>query len=190
MWNKTSSYARLRQYFHVIGNLMQDVFDAIDKFAELTLAWYNLREDGQHCFFLEEQSLLQILRELPSKSKLVVAEVFSQTHRVEKKSDVIRKSKTVLELLDQTLPVVENGSFPCDILSITVENTLTVISRHDYSVELKSNDLGSLKQLIYKIFMRQGYFVDLVDEIARRPKLYHQLERPNIIGISNAMYDE
>jgi len=151
---------------------------------------YKRNEEAQHCFFLEEQSVLQILRELPTKTPLVVMKVFSQRHRIAKKSEVIRASETVGELLAQTLPLIENGCLPCNVLSIEIDNNIAIVGRHDYSVELKSQDLIGLRHLLSRIFVRQLYSEELLDKIIHRPKLYHHLERPNKILSSSPTYDE
>jgi hypothetical protein len=169
---------------------MQKVFYSIDDSAELTLTRYNHNQDGYHCFFLEEQSILQILREFPFETPLEVTKVSSQRHRIAKRTEVIMASKTVGELLAQTVPLVESGVLPCDVFAIVVNYKIGVIGRNDYSVELRSADLIGLKHLLTRVYVRQQYSEDIIDKIINQPELYHQLERPNIIVSSRDTNDD
>jgi len=137
-----------------------------------------------------EQSSLQVLTELSFDYSIEVQDIFSQRHRIAQKVEKIKSCSTLYEYLDIVLPLVENGSFPCDILSMKIEDKLYLESHDDGDVTLISKNKGFIRGLVKTVLTRQGFNPRLLDDIIRRPNLYHKIERPNIIKASFQTFEE
>jgi hypothetical protein len=173
-----------------MDNLMDTVFNSIDDVCELTIGRYNLTADGEDYFYFNEQSSLQVLRELSIETPIEVTYIFSERHRVFQKIESIKAAKTVGDVLNIILPLVENGNFPCKDFEIVVDRQIKVESHDDGEIHLISAQKPELQKLIRKIFVRQYFNPDIVDDIISRPNLYHRLERPRSIITSYTTFDE
>jgi hypothetical protein len=173
-----------------MANLMQAVFKSIDEVTELQFVWYSQEADGQDYFYLLEQSLLQILRELPPDTFIQITEVFSQRQRVAQKIGIIKEATTVKDLLEIVLPLVENGNFPCDNFTLVLNNEVKLWSHDDGEVHLVSLNKTFLQDLLYKVFERQGYNSNFLFEIIKQPDLYHRIDRPGKMVDSYKTFEE
>jgi hypothetical protein len=173
-----------------MGNLMDTVFNSIDDFCELTIGRYNLTADGEDYFYFNEQSSLQVLRELSIHTPIEVTYLYSERHRIFQKIESIKAAKTVGDALNIILPLVENGNFPCKDFKIVIDKKIKLESHEDGEVHLISAQKAELLKLIKRIFVRQYFNPDIVDDIIIRPNLYHRLERPNSIIASYSTMDE
>ncbi len=169
---------------------MQAVFNSIDEICNLEFVWYSKTPEGHDNFYLNEQSSLQILRELPITTLIHVTKIFSQRHRIAKKVDAIRAAKNVGELLEIIVPLVEDGNFPCDDFTLLLGNQIKLKSHNDGEVLLSSENKSFLHGLILKVFTRQQYNPMLISKVIEQPNLYHRLERPDEIIASYRTFDE
>jgi hypothetical protein len=173
-----------------MGNLIEEVFNSIDKSRDFEVVRYTLTIEGQEHFYLLEQSPLQILRELPSEISIEVIELLSDRGYIQQKVDSIKDARNVLQLLDAILPLVKNGSFQCKDLTILIGNTIELQAHDDGEVHLKSGDTIGLRDLLRRIFIRQGYDRSLLDSIVESPNFYHKLEKPDRILASYITFEE
>jgi hypothetical protein len=173
-----------------MGNLMESVFKSIDDVNDLLFVRYSQEPDGQHYFYLLEQSSLQVLRELPLDTSIQVSEIFSQRQRIAQKITIIKEAKTIKELLEIVLPLVENGNFPCDNFTLTLNKETKLQSHDDNEVHLISIHKPILEDILCKVFERQGYNCDLLFEIINQPNLYHRIDRPNKLVDNYKTFEE
>lgn len=166
------------------------VFNSIDEVNEFSIIRYDYTENVGDCFYLMEQSSLQILRELPGDLNINVEEIFSQRHRIAQKIQTIKSCTTIDEFLDTVVPLVENGSFPCDTLTMTIDETLKLESHDDGDVTLYSTKQEFVRSLIEHVLNRCGFDSELLNEIIQRPNVYHKLERPDHIRTSYEKFEE
>jgi hypothetical protein len=173
-----------------MGNLMETVFNSIDDVCELTIGRYNLTADGEDYFYFNEQSSLQVLRELSIHTPVEVTYIYSERHRIFQKIENIKAAKTVGDVLNIVLPLVENGNFPCKDFKIVIDRKIKLESHDDGEIHLISAKKPELQKLIKRIFVRQYFNPNIVDDIISRPNLYHRLERPKSIIASYTTMDE
>jgi len=173
-----------------MSNFIDDVFRSLSELNDLTVLRYDQTSEGDDRFYLLEQSSLLVLREFPSDTPIEVTEVFSERHRISQKSEIIKASRTVQEFLNIIIPLVENGSFPCNDLTIIVNHRIKLTSHDDGEVCLVFEKDSHLLDLMNKILTRQKYNPSLLIEIINRPNLYHKTERPDKITSSYKTFEE
>jgi hypothetical protein len=166
------------------------ILKSIDDITDFDIILYKCTEKDDECFCLLEQSSLQVLRELPFDLQIKVEEIFSQRHRIAQRVEMIKSCSTIEDFFDAVLPLIENGSFPCDTLTITIDGALTLQSHDDGEVTLSSNRKELLRGLIERVLVRQGFESELLNEVIRRPNLYHKLQKPNEIKASYQTFEE
>jgi len=174
----------------VMGNLMDTVLNSIDEICDLEFVLYKQTSKAHHYFYLNEQSSIQVLRLFPANTAVDVIEVFSQRHRIAMKVDTIQAAKTIAELFNIVLPLVENGNFPCDRFTLLLNNETRLECNHDGEVHLSSGNTTFLHDLLLRLFVSQQYDSKLLLQIIGKPNLYHRLERPNKIIASYKTFDE
>ncbi len=131
-----------------------------------------------------------MLREFAKETPIPVIELFSQRHRVVQHIGRIKTTKTVKELFDFVLPLMENGNFPRNDLIIVINRMFNLQSHDDGEVHLTSKSQSLLEDVIRKIPVPQHYTADLISNITQQPNLYHKLERPNLIAGSFQTFHE
>jgi len=171
-----------------MGNLMEAVFKSIDEAYNLKVIRYSQSADGEVCFYLLEQSSLQVLREFPLETPIHITEFFS--YHIAQHTDTIKAAKSIKELFDVVLPLEKDGSIPCVDLTIVINETLQLQSHDDGEVHLSSKEQPLLEYVIRKVLLRQHFSVDLISSIIHQPNLYHKLKRPNRIVNSFPTFDE
>ena len=157
------------------------ILKTIDDATDFDIIMYSRTETNEESFYLLEQSSLQVLRELPPDYRIQVHEIFSQRHRVAQKIELLKTSQTIHQFLQIVLPLVENASFPCDNLTLTINDSIKLEAHDDGEVTLTSKEHAFLRYLVKTILIHQGFNQSIFDEIIQRPDLYHKLERPDII---------
>lgn len=162
----------------------------MDEICELEFVRYSQTSEGQDYFYINEQSSLQVLRELPLSTPINVTGIFSHRHRIAKQVDAIKASKNIANLLEIVLPLVENGNFPCDDFTVILNNEIELQSHDDGEVHLSSFNKASLHDLLAKVFARQGFNPKILFEVISQPNLYHRLERPDKIVGTYKTFDE
>jgi hypothetical protein len=180
----------LRKALHVMGNLMDTVFKAIDEACDLDVIRYGQTIDSYDNFYLFEQSSIQVLRELPSATFIQVTELTSQRHRIVQKIESIKLCRTVEELLQMVMPLVEDGNFPADKFVFATGDNIEVRSYYDMDIHLTCADTAIIQDLVHKILLTQRYESSILGQIIQRPKLYHKLERPGKISGSYLTFEE
>jgi hypothetical protein len=166
------------------------ILKSIDELNDFNVVRYDRTKADEESFYLMEQSSLQVLRELPSDLSIQVQQVFSQRHRIAQRIEEIKSSSTINEFFRIALPLVENGSFPCDTVTMTIENKVHLESHDDGEVILRSKDFRLVRELIKAILIRQEFDTLLLNNILDVPNLYHKIERPNIIKASFQTFEE
>jgi len=169
---------------------MDSIFKSIDDVTDFDVVQYHKTTEGADYFYLMEQSSLQVLRELPSDSKLKVVSIFSERRRIEKETEIIRKATTVAQLLKIIVPLVENGNFPASNFEIIIDNEIELFSHDDGEVHLVSTNSLRLHELIRKILSHQNFDEKILADIISRPNLYLRLEQPDKIVASYQTFDE
>jgi hypothetical protein len=169
---------------------MEPVFNSIDDVCDLTFAKFSLTDDGEEYFYFNEQSSIQVLRELPLDAAINVINLFSERHRIFQKIDAIKETKNVKEFFEIVLPLVEYGNFPATDLTILIDDQIKLSSYDDGEVQLVSANKHFLHDLIKKLIIRQHYSPLLLTDIIDRPNLYHKLQRPDKIISSYSTLDE
>jgi hypothetical protein len=169
---------------------METIFNSIDDVCELTIGRYNHTANGEDYFYFNEQSSLQVLRELSVHTHIEVTYIFSERHRIFQKIESIKAAETVGDVLNIILPLVENGNFPCKDFKVVIDKKIKLESHDDGEIHLVSSQKSELQKLVKRIFVRQYFNPDIVDDIISRPNLYHRLERPKSIIGSYSTMDE
>lgn len=173
-----------------MNNFEDTVFRSLNEICDLSVLRYCQTSEGYDSFYLLELSSLLILREFPLNTTIDVTEVFSERHRIAQKSEIIRASRTVQEFLNIAIPLVENGSFPCNDLTVIIDHRIKLTCHDDGEVNLVSEKGSHLLDLMEKVLTRQGYKPSLLTEIVNRPNLYHKTERPDKILSSFKTFEE
>ena len=106
------------------------------------------------------------------------------------KVDAIKAAKTISELLNIVLPLVEDGNFQCDNFTLLLNEETKLENHDDGEVHLSSGNTTFLYDLLLKIFTRQQYDSKLLLAVISQPNLYHKLERPNKIIASYNTFEE
>jgi hypothetical protein len=189
-WATNRSHRHERKCVHVMSNLMEAVFKSIDEVCDLEFARYSRTQDGQDYFYLLEQSALQILRELPSDMPIQVTEVSSHEPRITLEVENLKAAHTARALLDVALPLVEKGNFPCDNITVLLNDKVKLQGHDDGEVHLISSNTAFLQDLLFKVFVRQNYNPNIVPKVIEQPNLYHRLERPGRIVASYKTFEE
>ena len=169
---------------------MEAVFNSIDDICDLTLANFTLTGDGEEYFYFNEQSSIQVLRELPIETAIKVTNMFSEQPRIFQKVEAIKDTKNVKDFFDIVLPLVELGNFPCTDITIIIDDQIKLSSHDNGEVHLISSTRHFLYDLIKKVLTHQHYDSGLLTEITNKPNLYHKLERPDKIVASYSTFDE
>jgi hypothetical protein len=162
----------------------------MDDICDLTIANFSLTTNGEEYFCFNEQSSIQVLRELPIETGIKVANLFSERHRISQKVDAIKKTGDVKGFFEIVLPLVEHGNFPCTDITIIIDNQIKLSSHDDGEVHLVSTSRDFLHDLIKKMLVRQHYDPGILTQIINKPNLYHRLEKPNKIIASYKSFDE
>jgi hypothetical protein len=169
---------------------MEDVFKSIDDWIDFEILLYKPTEDGGEFFYLMEQSSLQVLYLLPSGTSLKVVAIFSERHRIAKRTDEFFATSSVGEFLQIALPLVENGCFPCKNLELLLNGQLELFCYDDDAVHLKSKNKELIQQIVAKTLIRENYDESLLQMVIEAPDVYHKLARPDKIVASFQTYDE
>jgi hypothetical protein len=162
----------------------------MDEVCDLTIARFTLNGDGEEYVYFNEQSSIQVLRELPIETSIQVTNIFSERHRIVQKVDSIKSTKNLGEFFAIVLPLVEYGHFPCTDIDITINDQIQLSSHDDGEVHLISVNRDFLHNLARKILIHQNYDPGIWNAITNKPNLYHILERPNKIVSSYSTFDE
>ncbi|MDO6431523.1 hypothetical protein Q4E93_13040 [Flavitalea sp. BT771] len=128
-----------------MSNFEDAVFRSLNEICDLTVLRYCRTSEGHDSFYLLEQSSILVLRELPSNTPIEVTGFFSERHRIYQKTEIIKASRTVQEFLNTAIPLVENGSFPCNDLTIIVNHRIKLTSHDDGEVHLISEKSSPLR---------------------------------------------
>ena len=169
---------------------METIFNDIDKVCDLSVIQYSKTSGGQDYFYLLELSALQVLRELPSETSIKVTNMFSQRHLIAQKLSTFLATRTITEFLNIAIPLVDNGNFPCDDLTIILDSTIELSSHDDGEVHLSSGDTFKLRSLINKILLRQNYSSEILNETLLKSNQYLKLSRPNQVVATYDTFDE
>jgi hypothetical protein len=173
-----------------MGNLIDSSLRFIEETCDLFIVQFSHTPEGHEYFYLFEQSSLQILRELPFETPIEIKNIFSERERVHKEINKIKSATTVRHFFEIASPLVENGAFPCNDITITISNELELTCKGDGEVHLTSPNCSALFELVNKLFIRQYYSPSLLRSVMKHPGCYHKLNRPDIIISSHKTFED
>jgi hypothetical protein len=169
---------------------MHPAIQSIDEYSDLEVIMYYQTEDKRNCFYLLEQSSMQILRELSPNTPLLVTDISSERARIQNKVNQILATRSIDEFFKITIPLIENGSFPCKDITIIINDQIEIYSHDDGEVNLKFKPDYDYHYLMDKVLARQGYNSKILQDVIELPNAYQKLIRPDKIGKSYKSFDE
>lgn len=161
-----------------------DALASLDDFAHLRVLRYTDKQGSRTEFYFLELSSLQVLRLVSSSATIEVKQIFSERHYIAQRTKNIYESRTVADFLNTCIPLIENGTFPCNDLELIINGSIKMQAHGDAEVVLSSSDDKSLLELTTKIVTHQGFCPSIIHDVMRQPNLYHVIELPcQILGV-------